>query len=410
MIFGTMASRWLALGLGLLSRVPHVTSSGPDIGITEDVTQAWELHDVTAALSRRQNAPNPVDLYPPYTLSVPIDHFHNDSLYEPHSNGTFDLRYWFDDRFYKPGGPVIVLGAGETSGVGRLPFLQKGIVAILAEATNGLGVILEHRYYGESHVTPDLSVENLRFLTTDQAMADTAYFAENIVFPGYEDVDLTARTAPWILYGGSYAGAFVAFLRKLYPELFWGAISSSGVTAAVTDFWEYYEAARLYAPEGCAPATQKVTHVVDNILLGGDEDDIQLLKTTFGLGNVTRDVNFASAIRGGIAGLQSVNWDPAISSPAFALYCDNMTATEVLYPATDALDSSVQEILRLGGYEDEIDDFAVTMKNYIGYVNLTRVSTCRGRPQDACFGGRTNYTADDLDQTWRLWPYQVCTQ
>jgi hypothetical protein len=399
-----MASKWFGFGLFLLSRAPVVAAFGSDIGTTEDIFGLDNGLD--GALLKRQ-APNPATLYPPYTLSVPVDHFHNDSSYEPHSNGTFDLRYWFDDRFYKKGGPVIVLGAGETSGQGRLPFLQKGIVAILAEATGGLGVILEHRYYGSSYVTPDLSTENLRFLTTDQALADTAYFAKNIVFPGYEDVDLTAPTTPWIAYGGSYAGAFVAILRKLYPDLFWGAISSSGVTAAVTDFWEYYEAARLYSPEGCAPATQKVTHVVDNILLGGDREEIQKLKTVFGLGNVTLDVNFASAIRGGIAGLQSVNWDPAISSPAFALYCSNMTAEEVVYPATEALDSSVKEVLALGGYGDEL---ATTFKNYIGYVNLTRVSTCRGRPQDSCFGGRTNYEADDLTQTWRLWPYQVCTQ
>ena len=63
-----------------------------------------------------------------------------------------------------------MLSAGETDGAGRLPFLQKGIVAILAEATNGLGVILEHRYYGESFPVADLSVPNLRFLTTDQGM------------------------------------------------------------------------------------------------------------------------------------------------------------------------------------------------------------------------------------------------
>ena len=30
----------------------------------------------------------------------------------------------------------------------RLPFLDYGIVDILAEATKGLGIVLEHRYYG----------------------------------------------------------------------------------------------------------------------------------------------------------------------------------------------------------------------------------------------------------------------
>ena len=56
-----------------------------------------------------------------------MDYFHNESCYEPHSNEFFNLRYWFDASNYKPGGPVIVLQSGETSGVGRLPFLQKGV-------------------------------------------------------------------------------------------------------------------------------------------------------------------------------------------------------------------------------------------------------------------------------------------
>lgn len=30
----------------------------------------------------------------------------------------------------------------------RLPFLDTGIVEILARATGGVGVVLEHRYYG----------------------------------------------------------------------------------------------------------------------------------------------------------------------------------------------------------------------------------------------------------------------
>jgi hypothetical protein len=84
-----------------------------------------------------------------------------------------------------------------------------------------LGVILEHRYYGTSFPVPDLSVENLRFLTTEQALADTAYLAENIEFEGLEEYDLTASETPWIVYGGSYAGAFVVSLTTyiLFPLL-----------------------------------------------------------------------------------------------------------------------------------------------------------------------------------------------
>jgi hypothetical protein len=115
-----------------------------------------------------------------------------------------------------------VLQSGETSGEDRLGFLQKGLLHQLAAATKGIGVVLEHRYYGTSIPTENFSTENLRFLTTDQALADQAFWSKNIVFPGLEGRDLTAGSAPHIAYGGSYAGAFVAFLRKLYPDVYWG--------------------------------------------------------------------------------------------------------------------------------------------------------------------------------------------
>ena len=143
-------------------------------------------------------------------------------MYEPHSFDSFNLRYFFDATYYKPGGPVIVLEGGETSVTGRLPYLQKGIAYQLAEAAGGIAVILEHRYYGTSFPTPDLSTENLRFLTTQQALADTDFFARNVVFKGLEDHKLTAPDTAYIAYGGSYAGAFVAFLRKTYPDTYYG--------------------------------------------------------------------------------------------------------------------------------------------------------------------------------------------
>jgi hypothetical protein len=150
---------------------------------------------------------------------VPVDFFHNETRYEPHSNETFNLRYWFDDTYYKPGGPVFVLLGGETDGAGRLPFLQKGIVHQVAKATGGMGVILEHRYYGKSFPTADLTTKNLRFLSTEQSLAEINYFAKNVKFDGI-DADLTAPNTPWIVYGGSYAGAQAAFMRVAYPETF----------------------------------------------------------------------------------------------------------------------------------------------------------------------------------------------
>lgn len=84
---------------------------------------------------------DPTKLYKEHNLSVPIDHFHNDSMYEPHSNSKFNLRYWFDDSFYKPGGPVFVLTGGETDASTRLAYLQKGIVHQVIKATGGMGMV-----------------------------------------------------------------------------------------------------------------------------------------------------------------------------------------------------------------------------------------------------------------------------
>lgn len=206
---------------------------------------------------------DPALLYPAHNFSVPIDHFHNETKYEPHCNGTFPLRYWFDATYYKPGGPVVVVQGGETSGADRLPYLQKGIIYQLSKATNGIGVVLEHRYYGTSFPTPDLSTKNLRFLTTQQALADEAYFAQNIKFPGLERFgDLTSRTTAWISYGGSYAGAFSAFLRVQYPDVFWGSISSSGVTKAIYDYWAYWRTIIEKGPSECIKTQQALIHVM----------------------------------------------------------------------------------------------------------------------------------------------------
>ena len=82
----------------------------------------------------------PLPRFNGYWFRQPLDHFSN-------STHTWRQRYWINTRYYKPNtsAPVIVLDGGETSGEDRLPFLDTGIVEILAKATGGVGVVLEHR-------------------------------------------------------------------------------------------------------------------------------------------------------------------------------------------------------------------------------------------------------------------------
>lgn len=121
----------------------------------------------------------------------------------------------------------------------------------------------------------------------------------------------------------------------------------------------------------------------------------------------TADDDFASVLSYGIGSWQSLNWDPAVSDPAVFEYCNNITSDALLYPGTTDLQSDVEELLKVGGYSDEVSALTNRMLNYVGYVNLTAVSGC-DQTQDECFTSHnaTFYAQDDISQTWRAWPYQ----
>lgn len=52
-----------------------------------------------------------------------------------------------------------------------------------AKAVGGAGIVLEHRYWGKSTPVSNLTVDNLRFHTIDQAIQDMVYFANNVKLP-----------------------------------------------------------------------------------------------------------------------------------------------------------------------------------------------------------------------------------
>ncbi|PHH86727.1 hypothetical protein CDD83_9830 [Cordyceps sp. RAO-2017] len=349
-----------------------------------------------------------------YNLSVPVDHFHNESKYEPHSNRSFNLRYWLDTSHYRDGGPVLVLHSGEAPSDERLPYLEYGILAKLAKRTHGVALILEHRYYGTSFPVPNTTTENLRFLSTEQTLADNAYFARHVRFPGLEHVNLTAGAAPWIIYGGSYAGSVAALTRKLYPDAYWGAISSSGVLTAIDDFWQYFEAARHFAPGRCSPVTQKLTHVVDSMLLSGDKAKARAIKGLFGLADLLDD-EFGTTIAGGILGMQSREWDPAEDSASLGSYCAVITADVPLFASTAHLRPVVGQAVSLAGYDDELETLAAQMLNYVGYVRdsirRTRTRSCKGQTLRECLSMRFYESQTGQNPgMFRTWTYQTCTQ
>lgn len=71
--------------------------------------------------------------------------------------------------------------------------------------------MLEHRFYGFSNPYQNLSVASLQVHTIPQAIDDLAYFANNVQLPMPGGDQLSPANAPWILVGGSYAGALTSY-------------------------------------------------------------------------------------------------------------------------------------------------------------------------------------------------------
>ncbi|KAG1889287.1 serine carboxypeptidase S28-domain-containing protein [Suillus subluteus] len=326
--------------------------------------------------------------FPDQWFTQPIDHFAD-------SSDTFKQRYWINTRHYTPGsgGPVIVLDGGETSGEDRIPFLDTGIVEILARATGGVGIVLEHRYYGKSIPVSDFSTDNLRWLNNDQAAADSARFMANVTFTGIDE-DLTAPNTPWIYYGGSYAGARAAHMKVLYPDLVYGAIASSGVTHATLSNWEYHEIIRNAADPTCARQLEHTTLAIDALL--GVPYAKRFIKSLFGLEDLAHDDDFVSVLEAPLGYWQAKVWDPAVGSTKFDEFCA-------------FLDKPILgngSILSLPvGHEDRLVHLPGGIKLDFSILNYAQyIKECFGTYNDS------NFLATGLDQEWRLWLFQVCTE
>jgi pimeloyl-ACP methyl ester carboxylesterase len=127
---------------------------------------------------------------------------------------------------------------------------------------NALLVTLEHRYYGDSQPFDDWSTENLAWLSSEQALADTANFIDGMN-------EQLGRKADWIIAGGSYPGAFVAWFKSKYPDHVVGAWSSSGVIHPIMDFtdmdYDTYDRTMDSSPD-CTSTIQRANSIVTEML------------------------------------------------------------------------------------------------------------------------------------------------
>ena len=169
------------------------------------------------------------------TFTNLIDHFATDKSTND-AQTTYQQRYWMNtDSWDKANGPIFVYICGEW--VCSAPDLNQYPFQI-AQQVGANMISIEHRYYGESQPFDDLSVESMKYLTSELALADLAYFIDAMNDQWEQDPEI-GRRPDWITVGGSYPGALSAWFKSTYPDHAIGAWSSSGVIDAIKNFNQF---------------------------------------------------------------------------------------------------------------------------------------------------------------------------
>lgn len=143
-------------------------------------------------------------------------------------------RYFANPDNYQEGGPIFIYVGGDYE-VGTY-WLEHGHMHDIAVDLNGFVFGSEMRFFGRNHPTSDVSTDNLRFLTTEQVLADLAFMIDHIK---QEDPRLT--DARVILVGTAFGANVATWFRARYPAHSDGVWSSSSYVEARMNYAEYFE-------------------------------------------------------------------------------------------------------------------------------------------------------------------------
>ncbi|PIL26625.1 hypothetical protein GSI_11291 [Ganoderma sinense ZZ0214-1] len=349
-----------------------------------------------------------------YYFNQLIDH-DNPSL------GTFQQRYYHTYEFYEPGGPIILLTPGEVDASAYTAYLTNlTINGRIAQTLNGSTIVLEHRFFGASNPYNDLSVASFRVHTVQQAIADLVYFAQNVQLPMPGGDQLAPGKAPWILIGGSYAGALTSYTMTSNPGVFTAGYASSAVVEAIvyvstfekpnsgrvlltvtphlrSDFWGYFEPVRKNMPANCSADVQAVIAYVDSVIASGDTTAIGALKLTFGL-PLGHDDDFAAALRLNLFTWQALQPDSG-PNQAFYQFCDALEVQNGVSASETGwgLDYALQA---WGAYWNSTF-YRQICGNY-------GVETCLGTYDTTSPYSGWTYTG--IPNAYRSWQWLVCTE
>ncbi|CAI5444186.1 unnamed protein product [Caenorhabditis angaria] len=141
---------------------------------------------------------------------------------------TFNLRFMWNNTFYKAGGPIFFYTGNEGSLEGFVT--ATGIMFDIAQQFNASLIFAEHRYYGQTqpyNTSSYANLKNLGYLTSEQALADYAELLSTLKTPNNQFNYTFPSDTKVISFGGSYGGMLSAWFRMKYPHIVTGAWAGS---------------------------------------------------------------------------------------------------------------------------------------------------------------------------------------
>ncbi|OIW27854.1 hypothetical protein CONLIGDRAFT_682867 [Coniochaeta ligniaria NRRL 30616] len=321
--------------------------------------EAWKITDGLRINAYEPYAEPDQIIVPSYNISLPIDHF------TPSDTRTFNNRYFVNDTYYKPGGPVIFFDFGE-SGVDdwtAAVFMAgwNGSLSApleLAKARGGVVVGWEHRYYGYSRPFPVAEADEYddegysyssssgsagiplggaaeyEYLTVAQALEDVAYFAArfNQTVLGGRNTVLAGENAtqhlgpwdtPWIWVGGSYPGMRGTWMRLRNPDVIYAVWASSAPVQTVPDGSAYPNSIYRALPKNCTADMHAAVSRIDQILDGGNSTEMNRLATQITLAFESVDESYYVKTRSSVSSdpydYQLDDFKPVLSTLFLAL-------------------------------------------------------------------------------------------
>lgn len=313
-----------------------------------------------------------------------LDHF-NDA-----DTRTFQQRYFINDKYYKEGGPVFLQIGGE--GPANPIWMENGAWVTYAQNYNAMLFMVEHRYYGQTHPISDMSVDNMQFLSSEQALADLAAF---ITF-AKDKYNLPDNK--WIAFGGSYPGGLAAWMRMKYPHLIDAAVASSAPVFAKLNFFEYLSVVKNSLDTGSPSCVGNIQQAVQELQKKlADDQGRQDIKAMFRLCNDinttnTLDIaNLYSVLAGNFEGVVQYNKDNRAFEGAKGTHITINTLCGIMDDTSSPALQRYADVnsLLLDAYSQKCQDF-----EYNSMISDLK---------------KTDWSSDS-SEGGRQWTYQTCTE